>query len=58
MGKTRTWANVLAEKKATARIMDVGCMFAIAMIKRRGCWVALGLQRKKRCNKIQESNLY
>lgn len=56
MGKTRTWANVLAEKKAAARIMDVGCMFAIAMIKRRGCWVALGLQRKKRCNK--ESNIY
>lgn len=56
-----TWANVLAEKKATARKMDVGCMFAIAMIKRRGCWlrwVALSLQRKKRCNKIQESNLY
>lgn len=50
-----TWANVLAEKKAKATIMDVHCMFASLMIKRRGCWLrwgALRLQRKKRCNKI------
>lgn len=50
-----TWANFLAEKKATATIIDVRCMFASLMIKRRGCWlrwVALSLQRKKRCNKI------
>lgn len=44
MGTALTWANVLAEKKATARKMDVGCMFAIAMMKRRGCWLALILQ--------------
>ena len=53
-----TWANVLVEKKARARIMDVDCIFASVMIKRRGCWVALSLQRKKLCNKIQESKLY
>lgn len=46
MGIALTWANVLAENKATARMMDVGCMFASVMMKRRGCWlrwVALSL---------------
>lgn len=38
--------------------MDVDCIFASVMIKRRGCWVALSLQPKKLCNKIQESKLY
>lgn len=27
-----TWANVLVEKKATARIKDMGCMLAIVII--------------------------
>lgn len=35
MGTALTWANVCAEKQATARIMDEGCMFASLMIKRR-----------------------
>lgn len=34
-----TWANVLAEKQATASIIDVGCIFASVMIKRRKCWL-------------------
>lgn len=61
MGTALTSANVFAEKKATARRIDVRCIFAFTMIKRRECWlrwVALCLQRKKRCNRIQESNLY
>lgn len=39
MGTALTWANVLAEKPATARIINVGCIFASAMIKRRKAWL-------------------
>ena len=60
MGTAHTWANVLAEKQATATIINVGCIFASAMIKTKEMLIAmvLTLQRRKQYTKSQESRLY
>lgn len=61
MGTALTWAKVLAEKQATARIMDVACMFARMMIKtKENVWLRWVLVCNKQSDKtnIRKANYY